>query len=336
LDDRVVQRLRLLRCGRLAPVVEAARLHRSLNAAEVDVVHAWSLAAAQTAVLARGTARRPPVVMTCWDPYLSQRDARWVALLERTGQVTVLCHAQHVQRRWLEHGLTAARSAVVRPGVDFGQLNRHRRDPAVASALGLKRGQRVVLLPPSASPRGGHLFGLWVATAAQYLHPELRLLIPGSSPEADRVRRRAQRLPNAACVHMTGEDFGYETLLNWADAVLVPASEDISTTPLAWAMAAGVPIVACATYATSELLASGVNSLLVKPGEPMVMARKLLSALGEDREARRLGEVARGQAFEAFSMTRYVEQVRKAWDDLAAGRPVGEAAAQRPAAPAAV
>ncbi len=87
-------------------------------------------------------------------------------------------------------------------------------------------------------------------------------------------------------------------------------------------MAGGVPIVACANLCATEFLADGHNGFLVKPDEPTVLAGKILRATQQPRENYAMTETARGQAFEALGLTRYVEQTQQAYENLLSLRPV--------------
>lgn len=294
-------------------------LQRCIREHRIDLIHAWSLKAAGTAALAAGGS--VPIAVTRWDPMIDPTEVARLAALNAHDRVGVLCHSAMVRRRLIGHGTEASRCAVVRPGVDFSLLNKAKHDQTLKRELGIQPHQRVILLSAPPSRRGGHLDGVWVVETATRLMPELLLLLPGVSREQQKIRRYLEAVPNEAVVRMTGDDYSFERLLGIADLLLVPAADDMSTTPVAWAMAAAVPILACATYCVTEFIADRQNGHLVKPGQKMAMMGKLLDVVRNRGEHTRLYDLARAQAFESFSLRRYLEQVQQAWQNLLADRP---------------
>jgi hypothetical protein len=114
----------------------------------------------------------------------------------------------------------------------------------------------------------------------------------------------------------------FEDLCVAADALVLADVGDCSATAVAWAMAAGTPIIAPATYATTELLAHTLNAMLYKPGltwrRTAVDICRLMLRLDETGKRT---EVARGQAYEVFSLQRMVQQMRQVYVNLQAGSP---------------
>lgn len=153
-------------------------------------------------------------------------------------------------------------------------------------------------------------FGLARTTSLGPSEPERigRFLAALSEPEA-----------RDALVYAPGAE-AMERLVCVADVLVVPAHGDISTTAVAWAMAAGVPVIAAASYATAELVTHQVNGLLYKhtPGQSDTAA--IYRLLADTESHQRYTEAARGQAYEVFSVRRYAEQHMRLWENLHAGR----------------
>ena len=72
---------------------------------------------------------------------------------------------------------------------------------------------------------------------------------------------------------------------------------DVSTTCIAWAMAAGVAVIGAATYAVAELASHKVGGLLFKPPLRGSSAPAVVRLL-RDREAQAKAKEVRGQAYE--------------------------------------
>ena len=316
-SDRIVGRVPV-RFG--LHFLAAPALRRLLHRHRIDLIHAWSLEAAYVATLASD--RTTPMAVSRWDPHLVPAQAgRLLALAQRT-HTGILCHAAMVERRLVEHGVPIERCAVVRPGVDFGLINCLRRDADLREQLQLNDDDIVVLLPPSPCGRAGHWAGAWAVETAARLEPRLTLLLPGTSPEREPILKYFRSVAQPPRYRVAGDHFRLEQLLCVADVLLVPAEGDICTTALAWAMAAGVPILGCADYCITEFIADGQNGHLVKPNEPMLLAGKLLNVVRDRQTNAPLYDRSRAQAFECFGLSRYIEQTQHAYENLLAGKPV--------------
>lgn len=114
-----------------------------------------------------------------------------------------------------------------------------------------------------------------------------------------------------------------EELLAASDLLLAPATTDVSTTAIAWAMASAVPILGCATYALAEFIADGQNGHLARNNDTMPMAGKLIDVLRDRRQNAAFYDQARAEAFEAFGLSRYVGQVQQVYENLLQSREVG-------------
>ena len=115
----------------------------------------------------------------------------------------------------------------------------------------------------------------------------------------------------------------YEELISVADSLVITPYEDASTTPIAWAMAASVPVIGTAVYAVAELIGHKHNGYLVLPERTQVMSTRIAAALNHAEGMTKEREVARGQAYEVFSVRRFADQHIQLYENLAAGRAPG-------------
>jgi glycosyltransferase involved in cell wall biosynthesis len=114
----------------------------------------------------------------------------------------------------------------------------------------------------------------------------------------------------------------FEELLPAADLVVNGATGTIATLPICMAMAAGLPIVSTVTYTASELLEDRHTAVMVPKRSPRLMAQKVLQ-LREDPELQwRLSDMARTEAYEYFSLTRFLDQWRGVYRQWSKGEPV--------------
>ncbi len=334
LADHVTVR-RLHEPFRWGQLFSGRHLEPVLDAVAADLIMGWSPAATAWAGAAGG--HRLVIPVLC-DPADARPCARWYrSLFPDTEPPTTVCAAQQVRRRLIEHGVPPERAVVIRPGVDFAAIRAARQvgglGPAprpgeardgVREALGLSGASPVLLTAPPPSRAGGHFHAVWATAMLRQIMPGIRLIIPGRSRETDRLRRLAAGSYCPEVYVFTQDRFRLPDLLAGSDLFLMPAIGDVSTVPLAWAMAAGVPVVGSAVPAVAEMLADRHNALLCKPGEPLTLAIRIRTALESPHLMRTCVETARGQAYDVFRAQACLDEFLRLIGNAAARRPLTE------------
>lgn len=292
------------------------RLRQFVARWDVDLLHAWGLDATITAASALPDAI--PTVSTLMSPPAGPKWSRWFRAVGGAAPAAIACSAGLIHRRLIEGGVPPERCVVIRPGVDFNAIRQAKRDTTRAD-LGLPANGPVLLTLPPPSRSGGHYFATWAAAVLMQRDDSLRLIVPGVSTEQRRLQRllRSLRLSHRALFTQRTHDFA--TLLAVADLVVVAAVDDVATTPLAWAMAAGIPIVGTAVPSVTELIADRHTGLLCKPEQPALLAARIRDALADRPLTAKVTDVARAQAFEVFSMRRMLDQYRQLYENVVAG-----------------
>jgi colanic acid/amylovoran biosynthesis glycosyltransferase len=148
-------------------------------------------------------------------------------------------------------------------------------------------------------------------------YPEVKLTLAGDGPDRARLEEQATRLGIAPNVEFLGyrSQAQVRDLLQQADVFVMGSFAEGVPVVLMEAMAAGVPVVATQIAGIPELVETGVNGLLVPPGDVESLAAAigrlvedapLRAALGANgrakvetefnihREAPRLGAVLTG------------------------------------------
>jgi len=307
--------------GRLGWVpTTALPVRAAIRDCGAQIVHAWSDTTAAVAQFAASGDCR--VVVTVGTPPARRAWSKWWAAfggLPSSPAPAIVCPSRLFFRRAIEAGIPTIRCGVIRPAVDFSAINEARRTMERA-ALGISEGAPVLLTPSPPSRPGGHYCAVWAAAVLQQIWPGLRIILPGESMECRRLRRFAASFRQPDLLITPGRRFELEQLLVLADLMVVPAIGDVPTGAVAWAMAAGVPVVGSAVPSVAEYIADHQNGLLCKPGKPMVLASRIRAAMGDIALMRRLTETARAQAFEVFGLTRLVDQYRALYENVLHGR----------------
>ena len=292
-------------------------LRRLMETQRIDLVHAWGTQAAVAA-----SAARPDgcgLVVGRFDPYVSTAEAKMCRTIGGHERFAFSCSCQRACRRLIECGVPADRCVIIRPGVDFGVIRAAKKDKSIRRDLGLTPKHRVLIAAHPVDRRGGHDRILWGGHLCHYVDTSCRLVLYGDSAECRRLERLSRGMIAPHATIWPGIGHRYEDLIAVADALVITANTDVPTTPIAWAMAASVPVLGSAVYCVAELIAHKQNGLLIKPdagpATSVAIAAMWTRLNGLDREK----EVARGQAYEVFSARRFVDQHLTLYDNLARG-----------------
>jgi glycosyltransferase involved in cell wall biosynthesis len=239
--------------------------------------------------------------------------------------IQVVCSSATQRRTMVERGVPPARCHLVRPGVDFAKVRR-RRDPELRRKLGFAESDCVLLAPGESTRAAAHEHAVWAAAIAHFLDPRYKVLLWGRGGRVAAVIRRAHAVAGPGLLSVAesrpNHSVEFESLLPAADAVLVAARGPVPTLPIAVCMAAGLPIVSTVTYTVSELLEDRHSALMVSPPEPRHIARRLLTLREDPGVQWTISDVARTEAYEFFSLTRFLDQWRGIYRQVAEGKPV--------------
>ena len=289
------------------------------GAAGFDLVHA--VGPRSLTVAALGTSL--PVV---YSPVgnVGPRDVRWLRAVMGYRRVDVVCPTATLRRTLVERGVPIGRCHLLRPGVDFARVRR-RRDAALRERLGFAEDDRVLLAAGESSRSANHVEAAWAAIILHLLDPRYRLLIWGRGPHVPHVRRFADGSRQTDVLTIAEERLGtvdYEALLPATDAVLVATTGAIPTLPIAIVMAAALPIVSTVTPTTSELLEDRHTALMTPAGRPRQLARRVMDLYEDPRLQWSVADMARTEAYEYFAQTRFLNQYRQVYRQVAEGRDV--------------
>ncbi|NOX58765.1 MAG: glycosyltransferase [Planctomycetes bacterium] len=292
-----------------APAIRSLCLQNSC-----DIIHAWGAPAATASRAALPDSA--PIVTTVFDPGLAQPFVRMLLAAQQSGNLAVACSTERVRRRMVEQGIDFDACAVIRPGVNFKTIGAVDRNK-VRAELGIPHDSLVAITPDPPSQRGCHRTALWSVLMRTHLGGDTRLIVPGRSSTTADLRRFAACSENPPAVIFACEGRRFEELLPATDVLIYAAIEDVSTTAIAWAMASSVTIVSPATYCVAEMLANDLNAILFKAEDYWTRrGRQICAKLDSAKDASKIREVARGQAYEVFSLRRTVDQHRQLYENL--------------------
>lgn len=287
------------------------------QAVDYSVVHAWGEESLMVAAINSGIHR----IVYSPTRFPNHRDHRLIRAVMSVRNVNVICATDTMRRAFVEHGTPIERCHLVRPGVDFARAQRKGRDELRAK-FGFAKEDFVLLAVGESRHGANHHMTILGATVLAVLEKKYKLLLWGRGPKADTERRFCTLMLNLKHTVMAtdamGRDVEFEQLLPAADAALVTADRPIPTLPIAVCMAGGLPIITTVSTTVAELLEDRHNCLIAKKSTGRWIARRVLDLVEDPKLRWTISDNARTEAFEFFSMTRFIEQMKTVYERFTA------------------
>ena len=178
-------------------------------------------------------------------------------------------------------------------------------DGSLAEELGIRGRGPVILMAARLAPVKGHGILLRALAGVRKEFPGAVLLLPGhfwqDQPEA--LHREIAALGLKDSVIVTGHRTDIPRFISLAAVCVISSlGSEENSRALSEYMAMAKPVVATRVGVIPELVADGVNGLLVPPGDPAALAEAIGKILREPVFARRLGEEGRKLAREKLSL----------------------------------
>ena len=210
------------------------------------------------------------------------------------------------------YGIAAARTVVVRNGIDAWAFRPAREPAAVRADLGVAGGRRVVVMAGRMTPQKGWDVLLEAAARLAAARSDLAWVLVGDGPLRAALTRRAAELAVAA--HFTGARADMADILGCADVVVLASRSEGLPFTLLEAMALGKPVVATRVGGVPEVVEEGRSGRLVPREDPAALATAIADVL-EAPDAGAMGARGRARVEAAFTldgMVRALEGVYQA------------------------
>jgi glycosyltransferase involved in cell wall biosynthesis len=289
----------------LLPLVALAlrgELSRRLAAVRYDVVHFhWVVPNAALAFdIVRAHAVPLLISLHGSDVFVAERllPARALARAAFAAAGAVSACSGELAERACRLGADPRRVRVVPYGVDVTAFAPRAADSSLRERFGIPQDALLVVGVGRLVEKKGFRFLVEAAAQARGVH----VLLAGDGDLRGALEADARRLSAPVVFAGALDREQVKRALAAADVVVVPSVVDragnVDGLPnvLLEALASGRPVVASALAGIPDVVESGVNGLLVPPGDPAVLAAALES-LAKDPEARgRLGRAARERA----------------------------------------
>jgi glycosyltransferase involved in cell wall biosynthesis len=285
-------------------------LNGLLSRGRFDVAHTHTAKAGALGRMAASRASVPRIVHTYHGfPFheFQSRGRRWayVALERRLGRITdvALCVGTGVAVEAVRRGLIAPdRVRTIGVAVDGARgAELHARAPEAR-----EQARRALGLPADATVVGavGRLTYQkapedFLAAMRQLGRPDVIGVWVGGGELAARVSRLASMQPGARVV-LAGERADVPEILPAFDVFALPSRYEGLPTVVVEAMMCGIPVVATAVNAVSDIVVPGETGLLVPPQRPDLMADAVRYLLDRPAVAVRMADNARARLGDRF------------------------------------
>jgi len=215
-------------------------------------------------------------------------------------------------------GIPQSRISVIYNGIDLARFEASATGGReVRRALGLADTDRIALHVARLDTIKDHDTALRAMERLSSEIPELKLLIVGEGPEADRIDARIEELGLASTARRLGLRADVPDLLAASDLLLLTSVSEGIPLALIEAMAARVPIVSTDVGGVSEVV--GTSALLVPPGDDEELAAAVARLCREPDLGPRLSQAGKERALRHFSLDAMAHRYRELYNDMIRG-----------------
>jgi glycosyltransferase involved in cell wall biosynthesis len=301
-------------------LLTALRLHHTIRAERVDIVHAHTAHAVTLGALAIWRTPAQLVVTRRVDFRLrANAGTRWK--YARASAIIAISGA--VARALADSGVADARVVVIPSGIDTTR----RVDPvapAILAALGVPAGAPLVV---QVAQLVGHKDPLTFVRAIAALHrvvPTAHAIMVGDGPLAGAVADAIRAAGLGAVLHLAGYRADADAFIAAADVVTLSSREEGMGTVLLDAMAVGGVPVATAAGGIPEVIEDGMSGLVVPIEDGDALGMAIARVLGDRPLADRLRAGARARVA-AFSVDATIDRTLAVYRQVRADRTAASA-----------
>ncbi len=205
---------------------------------------------------------------------------------------------------------------------------------AVRAELGLGDDEFVIGIVGQISPHKGQLGLVRAFARVQDQIPNAVLLIVGaplfnkSAEYLDELVRTADSLDIMQRVRFLGQRSDIPRVMQALDLFILNSDAEAFGLVVVEAMASGTPVVATGAGGIPELIQDGVTGFLVPPGDDSALAQTILRVAADGELLRRVRESALLEVEARFSLSRYVEELHRFYEQIMSERESSRAIAK--------
>ena len=188
---------------------------------------------------------------------------------------------------------------------------------SIKAELGYDEGPLVTFSGRFIARKGiDHLLEAWRVVLDEC--PEARLLLLGDGPLLGEMKKRAASLGITDSLSFRGHVGRVTDYLHGTDLFVLPSLQEGMPNSLLEAMACGLPVVATRIGGGIDIIKSGINGVLVPPGDSDALAAALVGILKDDKRARSLAAEALRTMREEYTLDTIAPRYRSLYENVVA------------------
>jgi glycosyltransferase involved in cell wall biosynthesis len=212
--------------------------------------------------------------------------------------------------------LPPEKTVVIYNGVDLVKFHPGPAGDAVRAALGIEPGAWVAATVASLNFYKGVDVFVNAIPAVLEKHPGARFIIVGDGPERKNLEKLAADLGVAPRVAFTGIRADVDEILRASDLFVLSSRTEAFPNVILEAMATGLPVVSSDVGSVAELVEEGKTGHRIRPEDPAVLARSILSVADDEARAKGFGAAARRVVEERFRIEGMIEKRESLFAEL--------------------
>lgn len=204
-------------------------------------------------------------------------------------------------------------------GVDWEQLSRVEREPGkVREEFKIPRGHSLIITVASFTPKKRHEDLLQAARIVLDQYPQVTFLLVGDGPLRSQMERLADTLGIWENVRFAGSRPDALHLMAAGDLFVLPSIFEAFGIALLEALALQLPIIATRVGGIPEVIKDNSNGFLVDPGNPQMLADRILLLLHHPELGAKFAENAERWWQRQFDISEMVRSVEAIYDEVLA------------------
>ncbi len=144
----------------------------------------------------------------------------------------------------------------------------------------------------------------------------IKCIIVGEGPEKDRLLSEAKKIGRAGEIIFAGFQADAVSYINAMDIFVLPSENEGLPRVILEAMLMGKPVIASDIAGPSELIGDGRTGFLVPVRRPDMIARSLLTLINDRDLPKNMGENARKDVINNFSIEKYMRGVENVFAEV--------------------
>jgi glycosyltransferase involved in cell wall biosynthesis len=234
-------------------------------------------------------------------------------ILSRFFTDSIIAISRAVKISLMETGIPADMIKIIYNGIDLSGFNSI--EPRLKREFGLT-GSPVIGIVSRLVPEKGYEYALKAMPIVLKKFPGALMVIVGDGPLRKALEDLCRSLEISGHVDFLGYQDRVEGLTADFDVFLLPSISEGLGLSLLEAMALGKPVVATEVGGIPEVVKSGVNGLLVPPGDDRALAEATIKILSSRQMAFSLGQAAKNTVFDKFSAQYMAEKTMEIYDKI--------------------